>query len=215
VKGAPEDLRARRRRETMKRSNILTAGMVALLVAGLVAAPAAARWGDPGEHGGHGRAGCGQRMGHHFGPEFTSEQMESIEKIHEKYRDAQVELRNSLKASALELREIFESGDPDFGAVERKLEEMADVRLELMKTRIQIHKEVRPLLSEDQQVLFDKKFARAIGRIGGAGCHGHGSGDGPMGPCPMRGQRPGMRGMRMGDGGGEGFPWAEDIGAEG
>jgi Spy/CpxP family protein refolding chaperone len=199
----------------MKRSNILMAGLVAVLIAGLIAAPALARWGDAGAQRGQRGAGFGRGMGRHFGPEFTSEQIESIEEIHEKYRDEQVELRNSLKAGALELQEIFGSGDPDFAAVERKIEDMSKLRVELMKMRIRIHKEIRPLLSEDQQLLFDKAFARAVGRFGGAGHGGSWSGDRPRGRRPMRGHKPGMHGMGMGGGDWQCFPWAEDVGAEG
>ena len=143
-----------------------------------------------------------------MGPEFTSEQMEQIEQIHEQYRDEQVELRNALKVKALELQELFEAGDPDFDVVEDLMVEMAGMRTELLRIRVRIHRDIRPMLNEDQRMLFDKGFAAMAGRRAHMGdrVREHHMGRHGAGGRPGAG----MRGMRMRDGGGPFCPQADE-----
>jgi len=158
--------------------------------------------------------------GRGMGPEFTTEQIEKIQKIHESHRDEQAEIRNSLKVKAIELQEIFEAGDPDFDAVEDAMVEMSEMRTELLKIRITIHKEIRPLLDEDQKVLFDKGFTAMVGRharmgdgarMGRMGQRGSRRGSPGKGGGPGAGQGAGlgMGGMGAGDMSGPFCPWTE------
>ncbi len=169
----------------MNRSKFLIVVVVALAVAGVLVTPALA------QRMGHGSGGHGACRG--FGPIFTAEQQEQIDQIREKYDEQRVELTNRLKVLGLEMGELLESEEPDFKAIEDKMEEASGVRLELAKLRLRIHEEIRPLLTEDQRVLFDRGLARALGRAGA----GHGCGRGMMGPggpgVMMRG--PGGRGV--------------------
>jgi Spy/CpxP family protein refolding chaperone len=180
----------------MKRSKIILTAMIVLLAAAVVAAPALARRG-----GGRGDRPRGGLM-----PELTNEQQERIEAIHDKHNDERAELTNRAKVLALDLQEMVGDGEPDFNGIERKLEEISKVRLDLMKLRLRIHKEIRPLLDEDQRTLFDRGLARVVGRGGMV------DGRGMCGMCPMggpgamtggrqmMGQRPMGRGMGQGMG---------------
>jgi Spy/CpxP family protein refolding chaperone len=170
----------------MKRSKVILIALIVLVAAAAVAAPAIARRGE-GRRA-HPRGG--------MMPQFTAEQQERIEAIHEEYNDERAELTNRAKVLRLELGEIIEDGEPDFDAIEDKLEEIARVRLDLVKLRLKIHKEVRPLLDEDQRTLFDQGLARMVergpagercgrmGRGGGRGMHPR------AGMCPMMGRGP-------------------------
>lgn len=211
------------------------AAIIAVLVLtgiALVAVPAAARRGRAGGwSGGQGRG---------MGPMFTEEQQDQIQDIHEKYADRQAELTNRLKVIMVDAKDSVGEGDPDWNAIERRMEEVADVRLELAKLRLDIHKEIRPLLDDDQKLLFDRGLGMMMhGGRGGCGMMGRGGMKGGMGPMggggPMggpgmtggrmgRGMHPGMgagRGMGMGQGmgrGGEMMPWcpfADDMEDEG
>jgi Spy/CpxP family protein refolding chaperone len=166
-----------RKEKTMKRSKVILVVLIALFAVSMIVTPALARRGD-GRRG-HSRGG--------LMPQFTAEQQEQIEAIHEKFNDECAELTNRAKVLALELKDLVSDGEPDFDGIEGKLEEMSRVRLDLMKLRIRIHKEVRPLLDEDQRTLFDQGLARLVGH-GGAG----GRGGGMMGRGAGRGMRPGM-----------------------
>lgn len=136
---------------------------------------------------------CTPGTGRGMGPAFTEEQQEQVETIHEKYADRRAELTNRLKVIALEGEEAIGDGEPDYNAIENRIEEMSEIRVELAKLRLQIHKEIRPLLDDDQKVLFDRGLGR--GMAGGRGGH-----PGMMGRGGMRGGRTGGRGghPRMG-----------------
>jgi Spy/CpxP family protein refolding chaperone len=174
----------------MKRSKVILVVLIALFAVGTVAAPALARRGE-GRRG-HPRGG--------MMPEFSAEQQEQIEAIHEKYSDERAELVNRGKVLRLELQDLVGDGEPDFDGIEGKLEEISRVRLDLMKLRLRIHKEVRPLLDEDQRTLFDHGLAGLVGRGGrggqcgmtgrgpGRGVHPRGEMLGRMGRHPMAGR---------------------------
>jgi Spy/CpxP family protein refolding chaperone len=178
------------------KKRLVTIAVLALTGVALIAVPAVAM---------RGRMGGGQRgMGRGMGPAFTDEQLEQIEKIHDKYNDERAELTNRLKVIMVEAREADTDGEPDYNAIERNIEEVADIRVQLAKLRLQIHREIRPLLDDDQKVLFDRGLAGVL--HGGRG----GLGGGHPG---MMGRRGGMghggtmgRGGAMGRGGMKGGP---------
>lgn len=160
----------------MNRTRLITIAAVILLVSAAVATPAIAQTKAPMTPG-MGRAGRG------LGPQFTIEQQEQIQKIHERYNDERAELSNRLKVIELEMKDIIASDSPDFKAIEKKMEEVAAVRLDLAKLRLKIHQDIRPLLDDDQKVLFDRNFGRHLGR-GAFDCMG-------AGPMGARGGRDG------------------------
>lgn len=165
----------------MKRSKVILVVLIALFTAAVVATPALAKRGSG--RGAHPRGG--------LMPQFTTEQQERIEAIHEKYDDERVELTNRAKVLALGLKDLVGDGEPDFDGIEDRIEEISRVRLDLMKLRIRIHKEIRPLLDEDQRTLFDQGLAHLVGHGGAGGRRGGMMGRGAMsGMCPMGGQGP-------------------------
>ena len=183
---------------------IITIAVLAFAGIALIALPAAALRGRDG--------GMAMGKGMGMGPAFTDEQQEKIEKIHDKYNDERAELTNRLKVLMLEGQELMEADTPDFDAMENRIEEVGVVKVELAKLRLSIHKEIRPLLDDDQKVLFDRGLGRMLhgGMAGDRSCH-----PGMMGRSGMRGgTRGGMRGhgsahpgMMMGRGGmGGGMP---------
>lgn len=187
----------------MKRSKVILGVLIAVFAVALVAAPALAR--REGTRRAQPRGG--------MMPQFTQEQQEQIEAIHEKYSDERAELTNRAKVLRLELAELVGDGEPDFDGIEGKLEEIARVRVDLMKLRLRIHKEIRPLLDEDQRKLFDRGLARLAGSgrgDGQRGMMGRGAGGGMIprgGRCPMMGRGP----MGGGPGAGMGGPMGWDA----
>lgn len=210
---------------------LITAVVLALVAVALIAVPALAM---------RGRAGGGQRgMGRGMGPMFTAEQLGQIEKINGKYSDQLAELTNRLKVIKLEARDVKDGAAPDYKAIEKNIEEVSAIHVKLAKLRLQIHKEIRPLLDDDQKVLFDRGLGRVLhggmggdpgmmGRSGGMGCMmGRGGamgGCGAMGSCGAMGGRgamggPGgmhghgaMGGPGMGGASGQMAPWCPFAG---
>jgi hypothetical protein len=165
-----------------------------------------------------------------MGPAFTQEQLDKIEKIHDKYADQRAEFTNRLKVLRLEGKDLVEADQPDFNAIESKIEEISKVELQLVKLRLTIHKEIRPLLDDDQKTLFDRGIGRLLqgwggrghGRMGGmhgrgmmGGTHGCGmmGGQGMMGCCGMMGGPGRMGGPGMM--GGQGMMHGQGMGAPG
>jgi len=166
-----------------KKRKITQVAVLALAGLTLMAAPAAAM---------RGRAGGGHRgMGRGMGPAFTEAQQEQIKKIHDKYSDERAELTNRLKVIMVEAHDIDAGSAPDYGDIENNIEEVANIKVKLAKLKLQIHKEVRPLLDDDQRVLFDRNLGGMLhGGMGGSGHPG------------MMGRSGGMRcGEMMGRGG--------------
>ena len=185
----------------MRRSKVLITSVVAIAVVAAVAIPSVARMG---------RAERGMDRGMGMGPVFTEEQREQIREIHEQYGEREVELANRVRVLRMEMQELVAAeGEPDFGALERKLEEIAEVRLDMAKLKLRIHQDIRPLLTDDQKTLFDGRIGQALmhGRGGrdagpmGRGRMGHGMGTGRCGGMGAGG--PGGR-MGMGSQGGSG-----------
>lgn len=159
--------------------------VLALTGIALIAVPALAVRGRSG-----GRdmwRGAGRGMG----PAFTEEQQEQIEEIHDKYADQRAELTNRLKVIMLETEDMLDDdSEPDFGALEKSIEQTSEIRAELAKLRLRIHKEIRSLLDGDQKVLFDRGLGRMMhGRMGGR--------DGMPGMSGHRGMRMMGRGQAM------------------
>ena len=199
------------------KKRVITVAVLALAGVALIALPAAALRGRAGG------MGAGKGMG--MGPAFTDEQLEKIEKIHERYNDERAGLTNRLKVIMLEAQDAVADDTPDFDAIERSIDEMMEVKGELAKLRLRIHKEIRPLLDDDQKVLFDRGLARMLhggmagdraghpGMMGRGGMRGgmRGDMDGPDGGRPgMRGGMGGGMPGRAGMGGGMAYqmmPW--------
>ncbi len=173
------------------KKRVITVVVLALAGVALIALPAAALRGRAG--------GMGMAKGMGMGPAFTDEQMEKMEKIHDKYNDERAELTNRLKVIMLEAHDVVAGETPDFNAIERRIEEAAEVKVKLAKLRLKMHKEIRPLLDDDQKVLFD----RGLGRMLHGGMAGHPGMRGGMRGGMGDGMRGSMRGgMRGGMGGG-------------
>ncbi len=172
------------------KKRVITVVVLALAGVALIALPTAAFRGHAG--------GMGMGKGMGMGPAFTDEQMEKIEKIHDRYNDERAELTNRLKVIMLEAHDAVADDTPDFDAIERRIDEMMEVKGDLAKLRLRIHKEIRPLLDDDQKVLFDRGLARMLHGGMGGGRAGH---PGMMGRGGMRsGMRGGMRGDMPGGG---------------
>jgi len=192
------------------KKRVITVAVLALAGVALIALPAAALRGRAG-----GGMGMAKGMGMAMGPAFTDEQMEKMEKIHDKYDDERVELSNRLKVIMLEAHDVVAGETPDFNAIERRIEEAAEVKVKLAKLRLKMHKEIRPLLDDDQKVLFDRGLGRMLhGGMGGhPGMRGgmRGGMDGHPGMMGRGGVRGGMGGGmpgRVGMGGGnQMMPW--------
>jgi len=183
-----------RREKTMSGKKGLIVVVLALVMATMAVVPAVAgRGGHCGSKGGGMRGGPG--MGPGAMPAFTEQQQEKMQEIRSSFDEERVELVNRMKVMHLEMRDLVTGDNPDFGKLERMIDDISSQRAEMMKMRIRQHVAVRKILTDDQKVLFDQGFGMQMGQ----GMCGH---PGAMGGKPGGGMMGGRRGMNCGPGGG-------------
>ena len=120
-------------------------------------------------------------------PDLTDEQMEQINDLRTDMMKKALEIRNKINLNQAELRLLTTGEDADMKAVNSKNDDIADLRAQMMKIHAAHRQDVRNLLNEEQQVIFDQRgpgFGMGMerGKSFGKG-KGHGKG--------MRGQGPG------------------------
>jgi Spy/CpxP family protein refolding chaperone len=166
---------------------------MALLLVVVMAGVSMARRAGQGHMGG--RADCGPadcQRGPGIERFLTTEQMEKVGKVRGKYHDQRAEIFTKMATLRGEMRDLLSQPEPDFGKVGERIDAMSDLRARLARMRLEQHKEIRGLLTDEQRAIFDRRFADA-------------DGDGPdgiMGCGPMGG------GMACGGAGGPGCAMA-------
>jgi len=159
--------------------------------------------GGPGMHGG-GRGGFGMRGGMgmgggmFLGPErillmdnggrlaerldLTGTQKDKLRDIGGDLERKEIQLRANLETAGLDLRDLMRSDSPSASAVDAKIENLSQLRGELMKANARAVLDARKVLTSDQR----KKLAdMRPGRFGG----GPGHDDDHQGPPERRNSR--------------------------
>lgn len=131
-----------------------------LLVAGSAVALAAGRMGPGPERGclGHQPPVEGflnKPDGPPFIPDLTEEQEEQLQKIRIEHLKVMLPLRNQLAEKEARLRTLSTADDVDMKKINQTIEEIGEIRVQMMKQRAVHQQEIRKLLTEKQRVFFD------------------------------------------------------------
>ena len=148
---------------------------------------------QPGRGYGRGLGpGSDQRQGAGMGLyanllDLTEEQQASVADLRTTHLKEMMDLRNKLREKRARLQTLTTGDNYDKNAVESVIDEMGEIHTQLLKERTSHRQDVRNLLTEEQQVLFDARKGRRMGpgmghRRGGRGAGKLGAGFGP-GPC--------------------------------
>ena len=122
-------------------------------------------------------------------PDMSDDQKEKIADLRTAFMKKSMEVRNKIDVASAELKMISTGDEVDQDAVNKKIDEITDLKASLMKEHAAHRQEVRSLLTDEQKVIFDQH---------GPG-HGMGMGYGPkhrmgkghcMGPCGKGGYGP-------------------------
>ncbi len=170
----------------MSRKTIITGALVAIVALALLSSVALA---GRGSGSGSGMAGRMDRSSCRMNergmrPSFTSEQTEEMKEIRAGFEKERVELANRLKVLHLEMKDVVEAENPDFGKIEGMIDDAAEMQAQMMKLRLKQHRAIRAILDDDQRVLFDRGIARMLDHGGRGGMRGNMGGKmdcGPMG----------------------------------
>jgi len=155
-----------------------------IAAAALLVAPALAQPGPMGR-GGHGphEPGMGlDRMIRHL--DLTEEQRQQLEQLQARHRDATRAVRDQLRAAHERFAELAHAETLDEAALREAAAEMAELRSEMMLSRVSMRREVDAILTPEQ---LEQLQQMRQGRRHGPGGRGPGrGGQGPhgFGDCP-------------------------------
>ena len=162
----------------------------------------------------HGDKGQSEyRHGGHWMADISDEQRSELKRIKAEHIKKQAPLKARMKALKVELMAMALSDAPDKAAADKKIDEMLDLKRQMLQNKVEKVSASRKALDEQQRALYDihvmKKAAKG-GRHGdghmGRGM-GHGMGMGGMG------YGMGMGGMGHGMGmGGKGYGMGHGMG---
>lgn len=112
-------------------------------------------------------------------PNLTEEQQKKIDALHVRHVKEVTGIKNQIKLKEAELRILETAEKPDKAAIEKKIDEIMNLKTQLAKVGATHRLEVRSLLTDEQKVFFD---ARPGGK--GSGCKGNYWGGGRGQCCP-------------------------------
>lgn len=97
------------------------------------------------------------------GLELSQEQKEKIRSLSLEGKKEEIRLKSDLKISRLELRELMQQDELDKSRINRKIEEMGDLRTKLQKVKVERKMELREILSKEQlQILRERRMHRML-----------------------------------------------------
>jgi len=138
---------------------IAIAAVFVFAAAGLAFAAQRA-WGPRGTRGFHGPEGrwMGQRMmalldNQQFRTEvnLTDDQVSRLRQIVTNTEKANIETRAKMAVAGIDLRQLLMADKPDQDAVMKKVQQISDLRGQMMKTNVQALLEAKTVLSPEQQ----------------------------------------------------------------
>lgn len=144
----------------MKNSIICGVGLVVALLVAPFATSAQHRDSTRQFH----RASPMMKRSHSLGiPNLSSDQQKKIEALGVSFRKETLPITNVLAEKQAHLRTLQASDKADMGAINSTIDEMTQLRSQLMKKQAGHHEAVRKLLTDDQRVAFDSRGGRMQG----------------------------------------------------
>jgi len=114
-----------------------------------------------GKHVGHGR---GHLFGSHWKETLTEEQKVAADKLHLTLKRSVNVRKAQLRVKKIELNNMVASDTPDIMAIYLKIDEILDMKGDIMKRKYDHMVEMRGILTPEQRVSFDMKLVEMAGR---------------------------------------------------
>ena len=123
-------------------------------------------------------------------PNLTTDQEQKIEQLRTKQIKKMTSLKNQMKLKHAELQLLQTAEKVDMKSANAKIDEITNIKSELMKNGAAHKQEIRKILTEEQRVYFDAHGAKGKGNGRAGSCDGHrGQGSGGSGHfrnCPNK-----------------------------
>jgi len=107
-------------------------------------------------------------------PDLTEEQQEQIKKLKTEHMKMVLPLKNQVREKQPQLETVSTGDNVDMNKVNKNIEEIGALKVQMAKKREAHRQEIRKLLTEDQRVFFDSR-PRGRGKGNGQGRPGMGS----------------------------------------
>lgn len=99
---------------------------------------------------------------------LSEEQKAKIEKIRLKHQKKNLQLKNKLNEKRARFQTLKSEDNFNQKDIDKVIDEMAEMKAKMMKSQVAHHREIRSLLTEEQQLIFDvqKKHRKPMKRAG-------------------------------------------------
>ena len=166
--------------------NKLQSIFIAVSLALIIAVPVSAQMGEMMKHGKSGMShhekkdygmkhNQNHKRGHLFGSYWkktlTDEQKGQADKMHLALKKSLNVPKAKLNVKKAELNNLVVKGNPDKKAIYQKIDEILELKREIMRKKYDHKVEMRRMLTPEQQVSFDMKLLETAGRKKGHGRH--------------------------------------------
>lgn len=102
---------------------------------------------------------CMSGMGHgkHMSmiPDMTEQQKEQMEQLRTEHLKVMLPLKNQLQEKMARLRTLSTAEKVNMNDINKKIDEIGELKIKLMKERATHRQDIRKLLTEEQRVMFD------------------------------------------------------------
>lgn len=93
-------------------------------------------------------------------PDLTEDQKEQIKEIMLTTRQEVLPLQNQMREKTARLRTLRTAEEVNMDAINTVVEEIGDIRTDIMKKRLASEQAIRELLTDEQHVIFDSRSMR-------------------------------------------------------
>ena len=105
-----------------------------------------------------------ERRMEHFGERLSDEQREEFKKIRMEQTKKDTRARNLLKEKHARLKVLQTADKPDMKEIDKTIDEIASIRAQAMKERAADRQKIRSMLTEEQRIYFDARYASGCGK---------------------------------------------------
>ena len=121
--------------------------------------------------GRHGRHRTGHLFGSPWKETLTDEQKVQVDKMHLALKKSLNVPKAKLNVKKAELNNLVVKDNPDKKSINQKIDEILELKREIMRKKYDHKVEMRSMLTPEQQVSFDMKLLTTSGRKKGHGRH--------------------------------------------
>jgi len=120
-----------------------------------------------------------------FQSNFSEEQLVKMKELRLEYAKNSLEIKNKLKVLTAEYHGMMTGEKQDLNAINKKIDQMQELKTQLFKMSTKHKLDVRNLMSEEQKIQIDSRMSKGQGNSRPAGCRmqAQGKPGAGRGPC--------------------------------